>query len=167
MAPPAFVPPPYPAEFDAATLARSIAELEGLEVEKGVYGMGSVAWLARALVSPLRDLGPAELRRLLAHGRGVAWVLPLALARLEREPFLAGDYGPGDLLGAVLALGPEAPAWTPARRALLDRVRAGARAALGALAESHRTRVADDLEAADEWFGPAADASTAALPATA
>lgn len=161
MALPTFVPPPYPAEFDAATLARSIAELDGLDVEKGAYGLGSVAWLARALVSPLRDLGPAELRRLLAHGRGLAWVLPLALARLAREPFVAGDYAPGDVLGAVLALGPDARAWTPARRALLDRVRVGARAAIGAVAEPDRTRIADDLDAADEWFGPTAESATA------
>ena len=152
MALPAFVPPPYPAEFDADTLARSIAELDGLDVEKGAYGMGSVAWLARALVSSLRDLGPAELRRLLAHGRGVRWVLPLALTRLEREPFLSGDYGPGDVLGAVLALGPDEPAWTAERRALLARVLAGARTAVGALPEPHRTRITDDLTAARELF---------------
>ncbi len=150
--PPAFVPPPYPPEFTTETLARSIAELEGLAVEKGAYGMGSTAWLARALVSALRDLGPAELRRLLAHGRGVRWVLPLALARLEREPFLAGDYGPGDVLGAVLALGPDDPAWTAERRALLDRILDGARAGVHALPEPHRARVADDLDAARELF---------------
>jgi len=155
MALPAFVPPPYPAEFDARTLARSVAELDGLDVERGAYGMGSVAWLARALVSSLRDLGPAELRRLLAHGRGARWVLPLALARLECEPLIAGDYGPGDVLGAVLALGPDDPAWTPARRALLDRVLDGARAGVGGLPEPHRTRVADDLDAARELFGTA------------
>lgn len=149
---PAFVPPPYPAEFSADTLAQSIAELDGLAVEKGAYGMGSVAWIARALVSPLRDLGPAELRRLLAHGRGMRWVLPLALARLEREPFLAGDYGPGDVLGAILALGPDDPAWTPERRATLDGILAGARAGVGALAEPMRSRIADDLDAARELF---------------
>ena len=153
MALPAFVPPPYPAEFDAETLGRSIAELDGLDVEKGAYGMGSTAWLARALVSSLRDLGPAELRRLLAHGRGVRWILPLALVRLEREPFLAGDYGPGDVLSAVLALGPDDPAWTPERRAVLARVLEGAQAGLGALGEPHRTRIAEDLEAAGELFG--------------
>jgi len=153
MALPTFVPPPYPAEFDAATLGRSIAELDELDVEKGAYGMGSVAWLARALVSSLRDLGPAELRRLLAHGRGARWVLPLALARLEREPFLVGDYGPGDVLSAVLALGPDDPAWIPERRALLQHVLEGARAGVGTLAEPHRTRIADDLEAARELFG--------------
>ncbi len=154
MALPTFVPPPYPAEFDAETLGRSIAELDGLDIEKGAYGMGGVAWLARALVSSLRDLGPAELRRLLAHGRGVRWTLPLALVRLEREPFLAGDYGPGDVLGAVLALGPDDPAWSPARRALLARVLDGARSGVGALAEPDRMRIADDLDAARELFGP-------------
>lgn len=157
MALPAFVPPPYPAEFDAGTLDRSIAELDGLEIEKGAYGLGSVAWLARALVSPLRDLGPAELRRLLAHGRGTRWVLPLALARLEREPFLAGDYGPGDVLAAVLALGPDDAAWTADRLALLERVLATARAGVRVLGEPHRTRISDDLDAARELFAGETD----------
>lgn len=126
---PAFTPPPYPREFDADTLNRSVAELDG----------------------------PAELRRLLAHGRGVRWVLPLALARLEREPFLTGDYAPGDVLSAMLALGPDDSTWTPARRALLGRVLAGAWAGVGALADPDRTRIADDLEAARELFGDAGD----------
>lgn len=154
---PHFTPPPYPPTFTPETLSRSIADLDGLTIEKGAYGLGSTAWLARALVSPLRDLGPAELRRLLAHGRGVPWVLPLALARLERESFLAGDYGPGDVLTAVLALGPADPAWTPERLATLERVLATARAAVGALDEPVRSRIADDLDAARELFGPEAN----------
>ncbi|HEY0778049.1 MAG TPA: contact-dependent growth inhibition system immunity protein [Gemmatirosa sp.] len=157
MARPDFVPPPYPPEFDTATLARSIAELDGFAIEKGAYGMGSTAWLARALVSSLRDLGPAELRRLLAHGRGVRWVLPLALTRLEREPFLAGDYGPGDVLRAVLSLGPDDPAWTEERRAQLDRILAGGRSTVAVLPEPERTRILEDLDVADELFPPRSD----------
>ena len=76
------------------------------------------------------------------------------LARLEREPFVAGDYGPGDVLGAVLALGPDDPAWTPERRALLARVLDTARAGVGRLPDPPRARVADDLDVAYELFAP-------------
>lgn len=143
--------PPAPDPDDPR--ARSIAELEGVEVPPGAYGLGSLAWLSRALVSPLAHLGPAELRLLLAHGRGVRWLLPLVVERLEREPFAAGDRGAGDLLVAALTVDPEAWAGAPALRDRLARVVHAARAQVHVLAEPARTRVADDLEAAREQFG--------------
>ncbi len=156
-APPAPGPPPFraPPDHPDAVWERSIAELEGLAVEKGAYGLGSTAWLARALVSPLRQLGPAELRLLLTQGRGLAWVVPLALERLLDEPFAAGDYGPGGLLAALLAaLAPVEPAaWGDGWRERLARVAADARARLAVLPADARTRLADDLDAAREQFG--------------
>jgi hypothetical protein len=130
---------------------RSLADLEGLAVEKGAYGLGSTAWLARALVSPLRQLGPAELRLLLTQGRGLAWVVPLALGRLGREPFAAADYGPGALLAALLTVDPAR--WEPAWTERLARVVHSARAHLDLLPEPARASLADDLEAAREQFG--------------
>ena len=119
----------------------------------GAYGMGSLAWLSRALVSPVGQLGAAELRLLLGHGRGLRWVLPLALERLEREPFAAGDRGPGDLLTAALTVDPAAWAREPALRERLARVVEAARAVVHVLPEPARTRMADDLDAAREQFG--------------
>lgn len=158
------MPPPIPHEvpplpdhdalgFSPELLARSLAELEGLDIPPGAYGMGSVAWLSRALVSPLAQLGPAELRLLLAHGRGLRWLLPLALARLEREPFTAADRDPGALLTAALSVEPSEWARTPALHDRLARVVHQAREQTHVLPEPARTRVADDLEAAREQFG--------------
>jgi hypothetical protein len=130
---------------------RSLAELEGLVVEKGAYGLGSTAWLARALVSPLRQLGAAELRLLLTQGRGLAWVVPLALERLLAEPFVAADDGPGALLAALLTVEPER--WDPAWRDRLAQVVHAARTHLALVPEPYRTRLADDLDAAREQFG--------------
>ncbi len=153
----AFVPPPLPTPAEvglpAEVLQQSIAELERLDVPPGAYGLGSVAWLARALVSPLVQLGPAELRLLLAHGRGLRWLLPLALARLEREPFAAADREPGALLTAALTVDPAEWAREPALAERLARVVHDARAQVHVLSEPLRTRVADDLEAAREQFG--------------
>jgi hypothetical protein len=155
-APPRGGPPPVPPEvaaLDPHVAASSVAELEGLDVQPGAYGMGSTAWLARALVSPIAHLGPAELRLLLSHGRGVRWLLPLALGRLEREPFAAGDHGPGDLLSAVLMV--DAATWdaNPAWRARLADVVRGARSMVHVLAGDVRERVVGELEAAGEAFG--------------
>lgn len=146
-------PPPFlaPPDHPAAVWERSLAELEGLVVEKGAYGLGSTAWLSRALVSPLRQLGAAELRLLLTQGRGLPWVVPLALERLLAEPFLAADYGPGALLATLLTVEPER--WDPAWRDRLARVVHAARAHLALVPEPHRTRLAEDLEAAREQFG--------------
>lgn len=155
--PPAAGPPPFraPPDYPADVWEQSVAELEGLAVEKGAYGLGSTAWLARALVSPLRQLGAAELRLLLTQERGLAWVVPLALERLLAEPFAAADYGPGALLTALLTalatLGPDR--WDPAWRERLARAAHGARAHLALVPEPVRARVADDLEAAREQFG--------------
>ena len=133
--------------------ARSLAELEGFDVPPGAYGMGSLAWLSRAMVSPMGQLGPAELRLLLGHGRGLRWVLPLALERLEREPFAAGDRGPGDLLTAALTVDPAEWARDPAWPGRLARVVHVAREQVHRLPEPPRARLADDLEAAREQFG--------------
>lgn len=55
---------------------------------------------------PLRDLSPENLRLLLGQGIGQEHLLPLALAQLALDPLVEGDYYPGDLLLATLALPP-------------------------------------------------------------
>lgn len=145
--------PPPPPGLDPALAHRSVAELEGLAIERGAYGIGSVAWLSRALVAPLRDLGPAELRLLLAHGRGLRWILPLALARLEREPFVRAERHPGDLLSQVLMVDEGVWASAPDWRAQLERVLHGARAMVHVLPPDDRPRMDDELAAAREAFG--------------
>ena len=119
----------------------------------GAYGMGSTAWLSRALASPLQFLGPAELRLLLAHGRGLRWLLPMAVARLEREPFAAGDRGPGDLLSAVLMVDEAAWRDAPALRERLAQVVHAARVLTHVLPDVDRARVEGELDAASEAFG--------------
>ena len=139
--------------LDERDAVRSVAELEGLDVPPGAYGMGSLAWLSRALVSPLRDLGPAELRLLVAHGRGLRWLVPAALTRLEIAPFVAGDHHPGDLLVAVLLVDERFWRAHDALRTRLADVVDDARTRLDELPEPLRSRLADDLGAARELLG--------------
>lgn len=150
-------PPPFlmPPDFPSDVWERSLADLEGRAVEKGAFGLGSTAWLSRALVSPLRQLGAPELRLLLSAGRGLPWTVPLALERLLREPLAAADYGPGALLTALFAALAEldSDAWGAGWRERLTRVADGARAALPVLDPSARAALEADLDVAREQFG--------------
>lgn len=138
----------------AHPLNRSLAELEGIAVERGAYESGRVAWLSRALISPIGHLQPTDLRLLVAHGRGLRWIVPLALDRLEREPFVRADQAPGDLLSAVVQVEPRVWAGLhPEFRRRLGRVLHAAREALPILAEPDRTRLGEELDAARQYHG--------------
>ena len=47
---------------------------------------------------PLEQLSAGDCRMLLAQEIGTKYVVPLALAFVEADPLLEGDYYPGDLL---------------------------------------------------------------------
>jgi hypothetical protein len=150
--PPRLVPPPAPPPGDAR--AKSVAELEALVIDPGAYELGSTAWLARALISPIWQLGVQDLRLLLMHGRGLAWLVPEALERLRAAPWAAGDRGPGELLlGACLV---EDAYWAaqPRRRAELAAILHDAESRLDELPdEATRAHWRDELAAARERFG--------------
>ncbi|MGZ8491145.1 MAG: contact-dependent growth inhibition system immunity protein [Gemmatirosa sp.] len=101
---------------------------------------------------PIGQLGPAE-PWLLGHGCGLRWALPLALERLECEPFVAGDRGPGDLLTAALSVDPAEWAREPESSERLARVVHAAREQVHRLREPTRTRLADYRAAARGHFG--------------
>jgi hypothetical protein len=149
---PRFVPPPAPPPGDPR--AQSVAELEGLVIDPGSYELGSQAWLSRALISPLWQLGVQDLRLLLMHGRGLRWLVPEALDRLAAAPWAAGDHGPGELLlGACLV---EDAYWDahPERRARLADILAVADTRLDELPdEAARAHWREELAIARERFG--------------
>ena len=145
------VPPPPPPPDDPR--AKSVAELEGLVIDRGAYELGSQAWLARALISPIWQLGVQDLRLLLVHGRGLAWLVPEALARLRAAPWAEGDRGPGELLlGACLV---EDGYWAahPERRLELTAILDDAESRLDELPdEATRAHWREELAAARERF---------------
>ncbi|HEY7273616.1 MAG TPA: contact-dependent growth inhibition system immunity protein [Actinoplanes sp.] len=55
---------------------------------------------------PVEQLGIEDLRVLVAQQVGLDVIVPLALARLEENPLIEGDFYPGDLLAAVLRVPP-------------------------------------------------------------
>jgi hypothetical protein len=125
--------------------ARSISELEGLVVEPGSYGTGRTAWLSRALVSPIGQLGPAEWRLLMQHEHGLPWVLPCVVDRLAHEPLAAIDGEAGALLQACLTLPVERWAEHPVElHTLRERLRTMP-TMMQLLPGPARARLADDI----------------------
>ncbi len=135
------------------TRDRSVAELEGLRVEKGAYELGSLAWLSRALVSPIGQLGVPDLRLLVSHGRGLRHLMPVVLERLERDPFAAGDHGRGDLLTVTCLVDDAYWADHAEERLRLLGILRLAESRLDALPDAERTHWREELAAARERFG--------------
>jgi len=53
---------------------------------------------------PIREFTVEDLRITLGQGVGAEFLTPLALNRLEADPFVSGDFYPGDLLVSVMDL---------------------------------------------------------------
>ncbi|MBE8523770.1 hypothetical protein ILP97_40850 [Amycolatopsis sp. H6(2020)] len=69
---------------------------------------------------PVGELSAEDLRLLLGQHVGVEVLVPVALTHLEHDPMTEGDFYPGDLLVAVLAV--PATYW-PGHPGDLDRAR--------------------------------------------
>jgi CDI immunity proteins len=54
--------------------------------------------------NPIAEFTVEDLRIMLGQQRGVEHLTPIALSRLEANPFAEGHFYPGDLLAAVMAL---------------------------------------------------------------
>lgn len=55
---------------------------------------------------PLGELSVEDLRLLIGQNIGLEFLVPLAVERLRENPFVGGDYYPGDLLHSVLNIHP-------------------------------------------------------------
>ena len=86
---------------------KSIIELENWDWHDNSLDTYVVQTSQRALKKPLNQLSLEEIRLLLTQRLGVSYVLPMAVAALERDILQEVYYYEGDLLNAVLGL-PEA-----------------------------------------------------------
>ncbi len=89
--------------------------------EEGAAAPAVAARLRALRAVPLGRLGNADLRFLIACGVAPSLVLPLALERLEHEPWLRAESRAGDLL---LTLFTDGVAQLSLRRPLTERARA-------------------------------------------
>lgn len=104
----------------------SLEEVEG--VSWGAVpadATGLVETVHRLRRKPLETLQPGDLRVLLGQQEGLAVLVPRALALLEGNPLLEGDYYPGDVLVAVLRLPRAYWSANPGQREAVERILAG------------------------------------------
>jgi hypothetical protein len=84
-------------------MQESIEELEGeCWGDPPADSTPLMATVYRLRRRPAGTLGVEDLRVLTGQRVGLAIVVPLALAVVERDPLAEGEFYPGDLLAAVL-----------------------------------------------------------------
>jgi len=90
-------------KHERRTLRRTLDELEGTTwgdpPPKASYLVGTLNALRK---KPIGEFTTEDLRICIAQNLGLQWLIPCALATLERDPLAAGDFYEGDLLLAVI-----------------------------------------------------------------
>lgn len=86
---------------------KPLAELDAEGWANADLDDAEIAALARRVAcKPVRRLEPGELLPLLRRGLSLEFTVPLAMARLEDDPFLRAATHPGDLLVALMEASP-------------------------------------------------------------
>ena len=134
-------------------LPGSIAQLDGLDIAKGAYGGPRVARLSRALRVPIDALSLGEIRFLLGEGRGLSHLMPVAIARLQGDPFLIAEAGVGDLLLTACVAADAAWSSNPPWRSGFLAMLIAARHRLDALDPATRDLLEPEVAVAEGRFG--------------
>jgi hypothetical protein len=110
--------------------AKTIEELEGVVLATPDYDSYVVSTVHRLRKKPIDEFTIEDLRIMIGQGIGLAFLIPLAINALERQPLAEGDFYAGDLLSSVIG----AKSWLEAHGVLAGRVKAVVRQALSQLA---------------------------------
>jgi hypothetical protein len=81
---------------------RSLQELDGQDWGEATFPSYLVRTCHALRRKPLRDFTVEDLRIMIGQNISLEYLVPLAIERLQHDPFAAGDFYPGDLLGSVL-----------------------------------------------------------------
>lgn len=81
---------------------KTLQELEGQDWGEPAFPSFLVRTCHALRRKPLRDFTVEDLRIMIGQNIGLNYLLPLAIEQLRRDPLVAGDLYPGDLLAAVL-----------------------------------------------------------------
>lgn len=133
-------------------LDRTIEELEGDRWGEPNYESHLVSECHRLRKVPLRLFTIENLRIMLGQNIGSQYLVPIALEHLEVEPFVEGDFYPGDLLCNVLSLPHSFWLDYPDLRDRAAAVAARARAAISATEYEHGPVVAKAIRKAYAVF---------------
>lgn len=84
--------------------SKSLAELIGSSLEESDNTSRLTSACLALYHKPLKDFTVENLRLMIGQGVGVDFLIPEAISLLHANPFVEGDYYPGDLLSAVLSV---------------------------------------------------------------
>ncbi len=87
---------------DAFDRSKSLQQLEGEDWGEPTYPSHLVCECHRLRRIPLREFTVENLRIMIGQNIGLQYLVPLALERLQTDPYAEGDMYPGDLLVSVL-----------------------------------------------------------------
>lgn len=83
-------------------LDRTLEQLDGQRWGSPEYDSYVIKTCHALRLKPIGILTDEELRLAIGQQMGLEWLVPLALTRLEEDPFRSGDFYDGDLLTNVI-----------------------------------------------------------------
>jgi hypothetical protein len=135
-----------------AHLRRTLEELEGDRWSEPSFPSRLVTECHRLRKVQLHLFTIENLRIMLGQNIGSRYLVPIALERLEVEPFVEGDFYPGDLLCNVLSLPKSFWVDNPDLRGRVTALAAAAIAAVSAPGYEHGPVVAKRIRKAYDAF---------------
>src|SRR5262245_6851845 len=85
---------------------KSLSQLLGALTKDTTDSSALAATCLALYEKPLKDFTVENLRVMIGQSIGLEFLIPLAVERLQENPFAEGDYYPGDLLSAVMRVEP-------------------------------------------------------------
>lgn len=85
-------------------LKKTLQDLDGQDWGEPTYPSHLVTECHRLRRVPLERLDVENLRLLIGQSLSLEYLLPLAFAHLQRNPWIDGDYYEGDLLQSVIGV---------------------------------------------------------------
>ena len=82
--------------------SKSLAELVGASGSRPDHSSGLTSACLKLYHKPLQDFTVQDVRLMIGQNVGLEFLIPIAIERLQKTPFVEGDYYPGDLLKVVL-----------------------------------------------------------------
>ncbi len=89
-------------EVDEEQRNKTLQELEGEDWGEPPFPSHLVRTCHALRRKPLRDFTVEDLRIMIGQNISLNYLIPLAIEQLRRDPLVAGDFYPCDLLHAVL-----------------------------------------------------------------
>lgn len=85
---------------------KSLSEILGPLTKDSTDSSALVTTCLALYEKPLRDFTVEDLRVMIGQSIGLEFLVPLAIEVLDENPFVEGDYYPGDLLSMVMKVEP-------------------------------------------------------------